>query len=207
MSNLGKVVVAVVAAVSSALVVWLAVASLGPDGPWFAFVVVWAPMTALGTVSHVLPVRLPERFHRLRPFELDGRIYERLGVRVVKRLARRGPISWWNPGLHLPPQRDAASLERLELKMRDAEASHAVLFVAGLCTAAVVGGLGHAVGATWVIVFDVLLNAYPMMLQRYNRALLARMSTRETNDPADGHRARLRSGDPASARSVGAATG
>ena len=184
MSNVGKVVVAVLAAVSSALVVWLAVSSLGPDGPWFAFVVVWAPMTALGTVSHGLPIRLPERFHRLRPFELDGRIYERLGVRVVKRLARRGPISWWNPGLHLPPQRDPASLDRLQRKMRDAEASHAVLFVAGLATAAVLGGLGHSVGATWVIVFDVLLNGCPMMLQRYNRALLARMPSRETSGPA-----------------------
>jgi hypothetical protein len=171
---MAKVVVPVVAAVALGLVLWWAVASLDPDGVWFAFVVVWAPMTALGTVSHVVPLRLPERFHRLRSFEGDGLAYERLGVRTVKRLARRGPISWFNPGLHLAPDRDAASLARLDSKMREAEASHAILFVLGLVTAFVLGGFGWIAGAIWVVVFDVLLNGYPVMLQRYNRALLAR---------------------------------
>jgi hypothetical protein len=171
---MAKVVVPVVASAALGLVVWWAVGSLDPDGVGFALVIVWAPMTALGTVSHVLPIRLPEHFHRLRSFELDGRVYERLGVRAAKRLARRGPISWCNPGLHVPRDRDAASLERLERKMREAEASHALLFVAGLATAAVLAGLGCSTGAAWVVVFDVLLNGYPVMLQRYNRARLAR---------------------------------
>jgi hypothetical protein len=171
---MAKVVVSMVAAAALALLVWWAVMTLDPDEIWFALVIVWAPMTALGTVSHVLPVRLPDRFHRLRPFELDGRVYERLGVRLAKRLARRGPISWFNPALHVPPERDAASLERLESKMREAEASHAVLFVIGLVTAAAMAGLGCIAGAAWVVVFDVLLNGYPVMLQRYNRARLAR---------------------------------
>jgi hypothetical protein len=170
---MAKVVVPVVAATTLALVLWWAVESLDPDGVGFALVIVWAPMTALGSVSHVLPVRLPEGFHRLRSFELDGRVYERLGVRAAKRLARRGPISWCNPGLHVPRERDAASLERLEMKMCEAEASHALLFVAGLATAAVLAGLGYSTGAAWVVVFDVFLNGYPLMLQRYNRARLA----------------------------------
>jgi hypothetical protein len=183
-----KVVVPVGAAAALGLVLWWAVTSLDPDGLWFAVVVVWAPMTALGTVSHVLPPRMPDRWHRLHAFEFDGRIYEGLGVRTAKRLARRGPIAWWNPGMHLPPERDAASLRRLEARMRAAEASHVVLFAVGFVTAVVLAGSGRWSGAGWVIVLDVLLNGYPVMLQRYNRAWLVRAATRSVRGPGDGER-------------------
>jgi hypothetical protein len=157
---------------SLAVVLWWAWRALDVQGPWFALVVVWAPMTALGTVSHVTPVRLPEGFHRLRPFELDGRCYELLGVRVVKRMLRRGPATWFNPALRLPPTRDAESLARLDAAMRTAEASHALLFVAVLPVVvhALVRGWWAAAG--WTLLFDVVLNGYPVMLQRYNRARL-----------------------------------
>ena len=163
---------------------------LDPTGPWFALAVVWIPMTALGTVSHVVPIRLPERFHRLRPFELDGQIYECLGVRSFKRVLRRGPATWFNPSLHIPASMDADSLARLDAAMRNAEATHAVLFVATLPV------LAHAVvrrwwaAAAWTLAFDVVLNGYPVMLQRYNRGRLANVRARYeggvTRTPAAG---------------------
>jgi hypothetical protein len=54
--------------------------------------------------------------------------------------------------------------------MRDAEASHAILFVVTLAIAA------HAAGRTWwpatgwTLLFDLVLNGCPVVLQRYNRA-------------------------------------
>jgi hypothetical protein len=140
----------------------------------FAFVVVWLPMVALGSVSHFLSVRLPARWHVLRRVELDGHVYERLGVRVAKRILRRGPLAVFNPRLHLPAERTPAELGRLDQQMRTAEASHLILFLATL------GMVVHALARQWwggaaaTMAFDVLLNGYPVMLQRYNRALLAR---------------------------------
>lgn len=147
---------------------------LGADSVGFAFLVVWVPMTWLGTLSRVVRPRLPDAYHRLRPFELDGRVYERLGVRVVKRLLRRGPLAVFNPDLHLPAERSPERLAHLDQRMRDAEAAHALLFVATL------GVVAHALARGWwtaaalTLLFDVLLNGYPVMLQRYNRALLRR---------------------------------
>ena len=146
--------------------------TLDPRGPWFALVVVWVPMTVLGTISHVVPLRLPERFHRLRPVEIDGRVYERLGVRLFKRALRRGPATWFNPSLRMPARRDAESLARLDAAMRNAEATHAILFVATLPVVA------HAIvrrwwaAAAWTLAFDVVVNGYPVMLQRDNRGRL-----------------------------------
>jgi hypothetical protein len=41
----------------------------------------------------------------LRAFDRDGRVYQRLGVRLVKLLLRRGPLAAFNPDLHLPAER------------------------------------------------------------------------------------------------------
>ena len=58
--------------------------ALDPSRARFAFLVVWVPMTWLGTISRVVQPRLPRAYHELRVFERDGRIYELAGVRAVK---------------------------------------------------------------------------------------------------------------------------
>jgi hypothetical protein len=148
--------------------------ALGPASVGFAFVVVWLPMTWLGTLSRIGRPRLPATAHRLRAWELDGRVYERLGVRLVKGLLRRGPLAVFNPGLHLPAEPTPERIALLDQRMRDAEAAHAILFVLTL------GVVAHALARGWwaaavaTAVFDVAVNGYPVMLQRYNRARLHR---------------------------------
>lgn len=153
--------------------VW-SVRSLDPRSVAFAFVIVWLPMAWLGALSHVVAVRLPARYHELRRFEHDGRAYELVGVRLIKRLLRRGPLAVFNPHLHLPAERTPAAISALDQRMRDAEASHSVLFVLTIGVAVHAAIRGWWAAAGWTLLFDVLVNAYPVMLQRYNRALLAR---------------------------------
>lgn len=163
-----------VTAVTGALLVW-AFRALGPQSIGFALAVVWLPMIWLGIVGRFARPTLPDRFHTLRGFERrSGRCYELVGVRMFKRMLRRGPLAAFNPDLHLPTEIDAAHLAHLDQRMRDAEASHAILFVLtiALVINAAVRGWWGAAAAT--LLFDVLLNGYPVMLQRYNRGLLAR---------------------------------
>lgn len=144
----------------------------GAQSVAFAFAAVWLPMTGLGTVSHVVALQLPDACHRLRDFELDGRVYERLGVRVIKRIVRRGPFALFNPGLHLPAERSPAQLALLDRRMRTAEASHGILFVLTLGVVAHAAIRGWWLAAGFTLLFDLLFNGYPVMLQRYNRARL-----------------------------------
>ena len=184
----GKSLFVSTATVVAAAVVLFGVRLLGATSAAFAFLVVWAPMTWLGTVSRVVQPRLPRRYHELRDFERDPRLYERLGVRLVKRLLRRGPLAVFNPGLHLPAERSSERLVELEQRMEDAEASHFVLLVATLGVVINAAARGWWVAAGLTLVFDVLLNGYPVMLQRYNRARLhARFPTMQA-----GEHARLR---------------
>jgi len=159
--------------VGAALLVW-AHRALGPQSGWFAFVVVWLSMTWLGTVSHLLTPRLPGTYHELRGFERNGRIYELVGVRLVKALLRRGPLAVFNPDLHLPTDPRSENLARLDQRMRDAEASHFILLVVLFGVAVHAAVRGWWLAATLTALFDLLVNGYPVMLQRYNRALLQR---------------------------------
>lgn len=155
--------------------------TFGPASRRFAFVAVWAPMAWLGTISRVVTPRLPARIHELRPFERGGaRIYELLGVRVVKAALRRGPLAAFNPDLHLPTDPTPERIAQLDQRMRDAEASHGLLFVVTLVAAGAARARGWSRTARWMVAWDVVLNGYPVMLQRYNRGRLA------TRFPTDG---------------------
>jgi hypothetical protein len=180
---MGKSFLVAAATVVAAAVLVSGVRLLGATSAAFAFLVVWAPMTWLGTVSRVVQPRLPRRYHELRDFERDPWLYELLGVRLFKRLLRRGPLAVFNPGLHLPADRSPERLVKLEQGMIDAEASHFVLLVAmlGVVINAAARGWWTAAGLT--LLFDLLMNGYPVMLQRYNRVLLyARFPTMQADD-------------------------
>jgi hypothetical protein len=153
------------------LLAWTLLA-LGAGSVWFALLMVWLPMVWLGTVSRIVTPRLPDGCHTLRGFELDGRLYELFGVKLFKSLLRRGPLAVFNPDLHLPTERTPVKLAHLDQRMRDAEASHSILFILTLGLAAFEAANGLWSTAVWIVVFNLLLNGYPVMLQRYNRALL-----------------------------------
>lgn len=160
------------AVVAVVAIVWSARA-FGIDSVWFSLAIVWLPMTWVGMASRRVQVRLPDAYHRLRGFELSGRVYELVGVRLFKTMLRRGPLAVFNPDLHLPVERTAERLEHLARRMRDAEASHAVLFIVTLVFGGFAALRGWWTAAAWTAVFDVVINGYPVVLQRYNRARLA----------------------------------
>ncbi len=157
---------------------------VGPRSARFALAVVWLPMTGLGTVSHVVPFRLPPSWHRLRSVEIDSRLYQRLGVRAAKRLLRRGPATLFNPGLRLPSEPTPERVEALARQMGTAEATHAVLGLATLGVVAHAAARGWWRAAAWTLGLDVAINGYPVLLQRYNRVLLLRRFGPPA--PADG---------------------
>ncbi len=172
MSTSGRVVLVLGSTVVLVALLTWAVLTLDADGILLSFVVVWLPMVWLGTVSRAVVPRLPRGWYPLRGFEHDGRCYELVGVRLFKQLLRRGPLATFNPDLHLPAERTPERLAHLDQRMRDAESSHAILLVVMLGVAAYQAAVGRWASAGWIVLFDLLMNGYPVMLQRYNRALL-----------------------------------
>lgn len=140
--------------------------------PLFAFLVNWLVMSWVATSSEVIQVAFAPRYYAIQPFEQDGRIYERLGIRFFKRLVRRGPLAIFSLNLRFPPERTVPALHLLEGKMRNAETMHVLIFLIMFLFIGYVLFQEWFDAVGWLLFFNLLLNVYPVMLQRYNRIRL-----------------------------------
>ena len=169
--------------------------AFGARSARFAFLVVWLPLAWFALLGRALagrPVlRLPAQVHALRAFERDGRVYELLGVRMAKSLLRRRPLAVFAPDLHLPAEPTPATVADLDERMRQAEALHEILLVVTLTVVANAATRGWWGAAGWTMLFNVLANGYPAMLQRYNRALLAQRFGHTQHQDSQRHRPHL----------------
>jgi hypothetical protein len=153
------------------LMAW-AVEDFGFSSPITAFVVNWLVMAWMATVATSIRLPLPSRYYGHSAWERGGVTYEQLGVRFFKRLVRRGPLSIFSRKLRLPKDNATAALWQLDQLMRRAEAIHVFSFLA-ICSV-----IGYSVlrkrldAAGWLLLFNSMLNVYPIMLQRYNRIWL-----------------------------------
>jgi len=163
---LGAVSVAVVW-----MIAWLGVA-FGVGSPLFAFLANWVAMSWMAVAGQFVHFSLPRFWSEHREWEGDGRNYELVGIRAFKALVRRGPLTVLSPTLRMPREVSVASLHALEAEMHKAEAGHVIALIIGLALAAWLLLLGLPAATAWLLLFNLLLNGYPIMLQRYNRIKL-----------------------------------
>ena len=132
------------------------------------FVIVVAACIALWWV-------LPRAYFETREFESTGRIYRALGVLVFRRFAPDGDFaSKWerraNPHFRVMGGRRSAAA--FLVRTEDSERGHLVLPALGLVSAAYAWRVGWHGLAVYLSAGNVLVNVYPMLLQRYTRGRL-----------------------------------
>lgn len=132
----------------------------------------WA--VVMNTTFNLPPMKC---YHVIRSWEIP--MYELLGVRQFKRLVTStfyGTI--WGPRVRKEEVTPGAAFSRLLGDMKMAETAHmaSLLIVLGIGIYSLIHGWFHI--AIWLTIFNILINAYPVMLQRYNRVRIGRMLTR-----------------------------
>lgn len=128
------------------------------------------------------------RYFAARPFEKGGSIYRWCGVGLFALVLR-----WigWELALRKdqPISRDLTRLSNYESGTRGSEAVH-------LCSAVAVAGFTLWAGwhtsihdVQWLVLVNILVNVYPVMLQRYNRPRVARVidAMQRREDLSPGH--------------------
>ncbi|HYE56966.1 MAG TPA: hypothetical protein VD948_00605 [Rhodothermales bacterium] len=121
---------------------------------------------------------VPSPYYRIRRFEQNGRIYERLGVRLFRHLVPDGDLAnrWHRrqePGFRVISSRRDALL--LAQRTRQSERSHLVFLAVGFLSALYAVEIGWSGWAWYLGAGNVLVNLYPVMLQRYTRARVYRL--------------------------------
>ena len=171
-ANISAWIVAIlITIVIGSIIAWFAY-DVGLNRIMFAFWVNWLLMFWAYGIHRTNTVKLPERYFHIRPIE--RKVYRFLGVGCYQRLIRR--VNIFNPELHLKEGR--SGLVKLEQATRDAEQAHALIYiiVSGFTLYALFRRWWMV--AFWYFVFNMLLNGYPVMVQRYNRDRINRILRR-----------------------------
>lgn len=132
----------------------------------------WA--VVMNTTFNLPPLKC---YHVIRSWEIP--VYELLGIRQFKRLVTStfyGTI--WGPRVMEEDAAPGEAFSRVLRDMKTAETAHmaSLLIVLGIGVYSSIHGWFHI--AIWLTIFNILINAYPVMLQRYNRVRIGRMLTR-----------------------------
>jgi Glycosyl-4,4'-diaponeurosporenoate acyltransferase len=144
----------------------------GVRGPAFAWITHFMMMAWTSAVLEVVQPLLRSRWFHVR--DREPLVYRRLGVLQYGALLRR--VGWeraTSSGRSFDGTR--SSLPDLERRTRTSEFAHVVLGAVG-AGMVVVGLACHAWdAAAWLFAANVVLHAYPIMLQRVLRARLHRL--------------------------------
>jgi hypothetical protein len=141
-----------------------------PAPPWLGF--------CAGAAVCLLAAWVPPSYFRVRAFERDGRCYRAVGVRQFRKLVPDG--DWVNrarrrhdAGFRLI--RSRADATAWIPRTHASEKGHLVLMLAGLLSAGYAAYVGWTAWAVAITAGNVVTNLYPVLLQRYTRARLARV--------------------------------
>lgn len=78
---------------------------VGIASPWYCLVASFSVLGLLDLAMHFVHLRLPRSLRTIRAWELLGRVYERLGVRLFGTLLRRSPLRLLNRRVYFEPPR------------------------------------------------------------------------------------------------------
>lgn len=147
-----------------------------------ALFVTFSLMAVLFWLSELRAPHLPESLRRLRPWETDE-VFERLGVPYFRSTLLASPFAGLNREIRLDGA--GSDLMALDEQMVRAEANHLIAFVATAGLTAVYGAVSDWRLVPWFLVFNLLGNGYPVLLQRMNRGriagILSRRRARQTS--------------------------
>jgi hypothetical protein len=150
--------------------------AIGMASPWMALLLFSCFLGLAKVGEPIYMLKLPVSLHGLRPWELQGRIYRKLGVPGFGALLRNTPLRLANTTVYVSRQRRDPVLIRRQVE--SAEAIHFWSAIALLPYLAYCLGSGKWSVLGAFLAVQVLGNAYPMMHLRSVRGRLERVSQR-----------------------------
>ncbi|MCP2043595.1 hypothetical protein L1278_001632 [Pontibacter sp. HSC-36F09] len=144
---------------------------LGVTSFSFAWVFNFMLMMAVSSIMQTFKPALSAEYFDVKVWENGGQVYRWFGVNIFRKL-----LVWvgWER-LHKavsPVKKDLEALQRMEYNTRQSEFGHLVIFFIVLGFTFFVLYQYGLEQSLWLIFLNVILNVYPILVQRYNRPRL-----------------------------------
>ena len=125
-------------------------------------------MMVVLSINQAIMPELSSSYYISRKWEKEGKVYRWLGINGFRKLLVWVGWEKLNKAAN-PVKKDLAALRHLEYTTRQSEFGHLVIFFIVLAFSRFIilnYGLRQSV---WLLFLNVLLHAYPIGVQRYNR--------------------------------------
>lgn len=137
----------------------------------FAWVLNLMLMMSILEFTHTFKPKLISTYFNSKKWEAEGNIYKWFGVHGFRKV-----LVWvgWEKlnKAYNPVNKNFDTLKQLEYRTRKSEFEHSIIFFIILVLTLFVGFYYGFKQSLWLLVLNVLLNAYPVVVQRYNRPRL-----------------------------------
>lgn len=146
---------------------------IGLQGFAFAWALNFLLMGCVQAFTETLKSRHTSSYYHQKSWERRGEIYEYLGINFYRKLLVWTGWEKLNKKAN-PVEKTTRSLTHLHYQTKQSELGHVIIFLIVLGFNVFVALKFGILGSMWLLVFNILLNLYPILLQRYNRPRLER---------------------------------
>ena len=166
------------------LVLLFAVCVVGAIALWqglftflFAWVLNFMLMMCVLYINQTFKPRLESAYYNSKKWENDGKIYKYFGVDGFRKILVWVGWEKLNKASN-PVKKNLDALKHLEYNTRQSEFGHLIIFFIILPPALYIAFYFGFKQSLWLFILNVILNAYPIVVQRYNRPRLKKAINR-----------------------------
>lgn len=143
------------------------------DSLAFAWALNFLLMMFVQAFTETMKSPLTSGYYNARSWEQQGKIYENLGINIFRKL-----LVWvgWEKLTRKsnPVGKNTDALMQLSYGTKKSELGHLIIFWIVLGFTIVVAARFGVAKSLWLFILNILLNVYPVFLQRFNRPRIER---------------------------------
>lgn len=168
-----KILILAFIAVVTVALVYALIRYIGMEGFSFAFALNFLLMACILMFIVTLKSPLNSPYFDEKSWEKRGSIYESAGINVFRKLLVG--IGWERLNKKSKPvQKDTKTLVHLHYRTKQDELCHLIIMFIVLGITIFVAFKFGILKSLWLLILNILLNIYPIFLQRYNRPRIER---------------------------------
>jgi hypothetical protein len=139
----------------------------------FAWILNFLLMSCVFPFTETLKSPLTSPYYNDKPWELRGKIYESIGINIYRKL-----LVWtgWEKLRKKsdPIEKNTNTLINMHYRTKQSELGHIIIFIVVLGLIVFVEFKFVILKSLWLLTLNILINLYPILLQRYNRPRIER---------------------------------
>lgn len=129
-------------------------------------------MTAVLYLTETFQPKLVSSYYNSQNWEANGQFYKHFGVNYYRKLL---VLTGWEKMNKSKSPVKKNTLTNLEYKTRQSEFGHLVIFIIVLLVNIFVVFKFRFIDSVWLLVLNILLNFYPILVQRFNRPRIRKL--------------------------------